>query len=190
MMFTKLEKQIILFRLLTMFAWLVVVAIHTYFFSLHFIFGFIWLFFLPPVWIWYFRWANLYFPKKGYFRCYYRQHSKEDRQKLSENSELFGKYTIIGDVAFLDDVVIIKKTGIVLEYDEIKKMSYNKEVAGVYTRPRSFAYVITFDLFHSKAKYKHTVYYADSSFIGNDCQYSHALAWIESHRSNPSPTER
>ena len=39
-MFTKLEKQIILFRLLTVLAWVGVLAIHAFFFSIHFFWGF------------------------------------------------------------------------------------------------------------------------------------------------------
>lgn len=186
-MFTKLEKQIILFRLLTVFAWLGVVAIHTYFFSVHFVLGIFWLLFLPG-WIWFFRWTNLYLPKKGYFRCYYRQHSKEDRQKLSENAELFGKYTIIGDVAFLDECIVIKKAGILLKYEDVKSVSCNKE--GVNMLNRAFAYVLTFHLQGRPVKYQYRLFNDASPFVGNNCQYIHALAWIRSHRSQPPSEEK
>ncbi len=179
-MFTKLEKQIILFRLLTVLAWVLVLAIHVFFFSIHFLLGIFWLSVLP-VWIWYFRWASLYFPKKSYFRCYYRQHSKEERQKLSENSELFGKYTIIGDVAFLDEYIVIKKIGILLKYEDVKYVSCKKEGVSMYNK--AFAYVLTFHLHGRPIKYQYRLFNDASPFVGTDCQYTHALAWIESHQN-------
>ena len=181
--FTKLEMQIIIRRVLTVLAWMLPFVAYGLMFIYNFILGILFLWFLP-YWIWFvLQRSNLYFPQHGYFRYYYRTHSREERWEFGEQAERFGEYTIIGDVAFLDEYVIIKKAGILIEYKDIKKLSFEKEYSGSIPLNNSYAYVLTFELYNRHQKYRYRHYHDPSPVVGDDSQFSHALKWVQSHRA-------
>ena len=67
-MFTKLERNIIWFRVWTVVAWVLLLAGYVILFVYNFVAGILFLWF-PPYWIWFiFQRSNLYVPKHGYFR--------------------------------------------------------------------------------------------------------------------------
>ena len=88
-------------------------------------------------------------------------------------------FTNIGDVSFLDEYVIIKKVGILIEYKDIKKMTYTTWKV----RYGGCVYRLCFELHDHNRKYCYSLYNDTSPFVGDNSQFSHALKWVQTHRT-------
>ncbi len=122
------------------------------------------------------RW---YFPSKGYFRRYFFRHSKEERERLSEECERTLLYPVVGEVICLDEYLVFRKFGMILRYDEIKRISFEKWPGFRYTPKDSFKITVqTTDL---KAYYFYI--YNNREVFQNGGAYHRMMDWVYTHQN-------
>ena len=178
---TKLEKNILFTRIKASIMWMILLLVYVYFFTVHWVFGLFWSFSFP-VFAYMFYQENLYYPYHSYFRKCFLKKSKEERQHLSNQVELLGKYLHLGEVVFLEQQIVFTKFGVVLSYDNVKNIFYKKtQIGRDFSNPR-FYYLVTIETEDSK-KYRFKAYDLDKTFVGGDSMFSKIKIWIFSQKN-------
>lgn len=183
---TTLERKILITRIKNSIMWLLLIFAYSFFFTIHWLLGFIWIFSLPIA-VYIFYRENLYYPHHSYFRAF-RKASKEKRLEISTQSELTGKYLHLGEVVFLEEYIVFTKFGVVLPYKSFQSISQERQKAGRDSSANDFFYLITIKAEDGKS-YRFRVWNTDRPFICSDSMYSQVVAWCFSKRNNLVNTE-
>ena len=179
-LFTSLECQILKYRILKLIPWILALIIWCCSFFLHWAFGLfisIWLLLIVLI----FAFRNNYILKYSYFRKKYHKCSTEYRKHISDQSEALRKYLHLGEIICLDDFLLFKKSGLVIDYNEIKNISYGKTFCG-RGKP-DFYYIVTIQTV-DKTECKFEVWNYDTPFVEKNGTYAQIVEWIYNHQQS------
>ena len=141
-MFTTLEKRILWTRVKTILFHILMLSVCSITLRFHWIVSCFLLTIFLPSYLYYAWYDNLYFPYDDYFfKCYFKL-TKEQRIFLSEQTELLGKYLHLGEAVFLDEFIVLKKLGVVLNYHDVERVFYKKIHVGRDSSVKDYYHMI------------------------------------------------
>ena len=180
--FTQLEWRIVKNRVFIIFYWLVIFILYISGFFFHIFVGICMSLWLVVV-IFMLVKNQICFPSDGYFRKVYRQLTKEERVRISEQSRLdTTKFIRLGEIVFLEDFVLFTRCGVVLQYNQIVGFSHEGgfKTQGTVERFEKVVFVT-----NGSKKYYTTIWNNEDLFVdrfGEKCAFKQARAWIASHK--------
>ena len=178
---TQFERKIIFRRCRTTIAWLALIAGIIYLLSIHWILLIAYSLIIPIL-IYSFFQANWYYPKDDYLTKILFNSTKEERILISEKIDLLGKYLHLGEAVFLDDYMVLKKFGVILDYDKIKTISYHRCLAGRDSHIKDFYYLVVIETISSR-EYHFNVWNTDIPFVGENSMFNQILKYLATQRS-------
>lgn len=184
MFLTKLEKNILKYRIKTIFMIAFLAFCYLFpFLGIHWLVGLLCLLTLPiNVWVWFDD--NLYFPSNHYFKLFLRQKTKEERIVLNNKIEN-SNYLKLGEIVFLENFLVFTRFGVVLQYKNIQDMSFKK----VLSRRSKFYYAVQFECNDGK-KYQMKLWDNEKPFVGPDSDYLKVIDWIFGGNKNEYSSEQ
>ena len=124
--FSRLEAQIIKYRIFICALWLIVASFYVYFFIVHWILGLFFLCLLPLIGVLFYQ-ERFYFPfSKDYFHLI---KTREMRESIAKQFESFNSIRI-GELYFFEEFVLFSKWGAAFQYHEIAALSNQKTTIG------------------------------------------------------------